>query len=620
MENSKKVSLVGTVLFTVCSILVLDSFVAPAIIGVSSLTVWIISAIIFFIPYGLLSAELGSTYLDDGGIVSWVGRAFGEFPSVLVGWMYWVNVAFWMPAVFVAFSSWFSMAFAPSASPWLLAAIAIVMCWLVVAIGIRGVDLSVAVSNIAAFCKVAIVVIMGILGVAYGVTRGFANDFSLSSFVPDMSHATEYIAIIVYNLLGFELISSVGGDIENPKKNIPKMTVFAGLIVTVLYIMGTFGILAAIPVDNISEADGFFYAIQELCSVFGPAQNAVFYVLIIVSMLTLVSNMVSWSMGAVETLGAIGMEERSPKLLGHKNGLPFYDLFAPMHLGDKPGKTYTVEEARALLIREMSKFTPEMGQFIDNAFENHWIDMFPHEGKGGGAGVPHCEQSRVLTNFTGSLGDVSTLAHELGHSLHSYFSHRHQRPMLAGYQIFVAEVASTVNELLLSEHLLQTSDDDAYRRYILSNLMEQFVGTCYRQPMFAQFEKDLHEWIEQRRPISSKTITDRCLELNRAYFGDAVIVDDLQRYGFYYVPHFYYNFYVYKYTLGMAVAISFVKEIRKGNVAAYREFLTKGGSESPLDELRHAGVDPASDKVYDDAFTYFQEIMAQFISLRKENA
>ena len=109
MENSKKVSLVGTVLFTVCSILVLDSFVAPAIIGVSSITVWIISAIIFFIPYGLLSAELGSTYPDDGGIVSWVGRAFGEFPSVLVGWMYWVNVAFWMPAVFTAFSGWLRM-------------------------------------------------------------------------------------------------------------------------------------------------------------------------------------------------------------------------------------------------------------------------------------------------------------------------------------------------------------------------------------------------------------------------------------------------------------------------------------------------------------------------------
>ena len=274
MQEKKKINLWQTILFSICGILVLDSIASPAMIGVSAITMWIITAIVFFIPYGLVNAELGSTYPDDGGIASWVQRSFAEKPAVLVGWYYWVNVAFWMPAVFVAFSSWFSMAFAPSASPWLLAAIAIVMCWLVVAIGIRGVDLSVAVSNIAAFCKVAIVVIMGILGVAYGVTRGFANDFSLSSFVPDMSHATEYIAIIVYNLLGFELISSVGGDIENPKKNIPKMTVFAGLIVTVLYIMGTFGILAAIPVDNISEADGFFYAIQELCSVFGPAQNA----------------------------------------------------------------------------------------------------------------------------------------------------------------------------------------------------------------------------------------------------------------------------------------------------------------------------------------------------------
>ncbi|WP_418666724.1 APC family permease [Allofournierella sp.] len=319
MQEKKKINLWQTILFSICGILVLDSIASPAMIGVSAITMWVITAIVFFIPYGLVNAELGSTYPDDGGIASWVQRAFGEKHAVLVGWYYWVNVAFWMPAVFVAFSSWFSMAFAPSASPWLLAAIAIVMCWLVVAIGIRGVDLSVAVSNIAAFCKVAIVVIMGVLGVVYGVTRGFANDFSLHAFIPDMSHATEYIAIIVYNLLGFELISSVGGDIENPKKNIPKMTVFAGLIVTVLYIMGTFGILAAIPVDGISEADGFFYAIQELCSVFGPAQNAVFYVLIIVAMLTLVSNMVSWSMGAVETLGAIGMEERSPKLLGHKH-------------------------------------------------------------------------------------------------------------------------------------------------------------------------------------------------------------------------------------------------------------------------------------------------------------
>ncbi len=199
--------------------------------------------------------------------------------------------------------------------------------------------------------------------------------------------------------------------------------------------------------------------------------------------------------------------------------------------------------------------------------------------------------------------------------MHSYYSKKNNRPLLADYKIFVAEVASTVNEILLNRYLLQTSEDPAYRRYILSSLMEQFVGTCYRQPMFAQFEKDLHEWIENRMPISSKTITDRCLQLNKEYFGDAVIVDELQKYGFYYVPHFYYNFYVYKYTLGMSVAISFVKEILSGNVAPYRAFLTKGGSESPVDELKHAGVDPTSDKVYDDSFTFFKEIMEEFKEL-----
>ena len=169
MENSKKVSLVGTVLFTVCSILVLDSFVAPAIIGVSSITVWIISAIIFFIPYGLLSAELGSTYPDDGGIVSWVGRAFGEFPSVLVGWMYWVNVAFWMPAVFTAFSGWLSLALFPEMSIVLQAIIAVAMCWVIVYIGVKGIELSVLVSNIMAVVKMGILVIFGFMGIVYGV-------------------------------------------------------------------------------------------------------------------------------------------------------------------------------------------------------------------------------------------------------------------------------------------------------------------------------------------------------------------------------------------------------------------------------------------------------------------
>ena len=278
---------------------------------------------------------------------------------------------------------------------------------------------------------------------------------------------------------------------------------------------------------------------------------------------------------------------------------------------------YTIEECRDILKKALHVLGDDYVSVIDQAFEQRWIDFYPSKDKRTGAYSWGTYDSNpyILTNFTGSYDSLSTLTHELGHSMHSYYSKKNNRPLLADYKIFVAEVASTVNEILLNRYLLQTSEDPAYRRYILSSLMEQFVGTCYRQPMFAQFEKDLHEWIENRMPISSKTITDRCLQLNKEYFGDAVIVDELQKYGFYYVPHFYYNFYVYKYTLGMSVAISFVKEILSGNVAPYRAFLTKGGSESPVDELKHAGVDPTSDKVYDDSFTFFKEIMEEFKEL-----
>lgn len=314
----KKVSLFKSVLFTICSIVVLDTFAAPAIIGVSSITIWIITAIIFFIPYGLISAELGSTYPDDGGIYNWVERAYGERPAVLVGWYYWVNVAFWMPAVFIAFATWISYVFFPDASPWLLAGIAIVMCWLIVMVGIRGVELGVLVTNIAAVAKVAVLLIFGGLGVAYGIKHGLANDFSLESFLPSFDNTTQYIAAITYNLLGFELIGSIGGSIRDPGKTIPRMTVFAGIAITALYVFGTFGILAAIPAAEVDAADGFFFALQELCSVFGGAQRPVFVVIVIIAALTLVANMVSWSMGACEVLSAARLDKRS-RLLGHRN-------------------------------------------------------------------------------------------------------------------------------------------------------------------------------------------------------------------------------------------------------------------------------------------------------------
>lgn len=318
MNNNKKVSLTGTVLFTVCSILCLDSFVSPAIIGVSSITVWIIAAIIFFIPYGLLSAELGSSFPDNGGIVSWVRRAFGEMPSVLVGWMYWVNTAFWMPAVFTAFSGWLALALFPSMGIWTQAIIAALMCWLIVFIGVRGIDLSLTVANVMAIVKVSIVSIFGLMGIVYGIKFGFANDFSLHNWIPTMDNTITYVGVIVYNLLGFELIGSIGSKIDNPKKTVPQMTIIAGVALTFLFSFGTFGILSAVNAANVDEVDGFVYALKELCRIFGSAQMPVFYILIILSISTLVSNMITWSLGANESFQGAELDKRS-KFLGHRH-------------------------------------------------------------------------------------------------------------------------------------------------------------------------------------------------------------------------------------------------------------------------------------------------------------
>ncbi|GCF93190.1 amino acid transporter [Enterococcus florum] len=316
--EEKKVSLVKSILFTICSVLVLDSFVASSAIGVSSITIWLITTVLFFLPYGLVTAELGSNYPGDGGIYLWIKRAFGDKVGVLNGWFYWVNVAFWMPAVFVAFSSWFSYAFMPNASPIFLAGLALIMCWLIVYIGIRGVDLSVTVTNIAAIFKVAVLLIFGLMGILYAVKHGSANDFSAASFIPTPGNTVRYISVIIYNLLGFELIGSIGNQIENPGKTIPKMTVVAGIAISALYIFGTYGVLVAVPANQIDTVDGFYYALLELCRVFGELQMPVFYIIILVAMSTLISNMVSWTLGANEVFIAARLDQRN-RFLKHRS-------------------------------------------------------------------------------------------------------------------------------------------------------------------------------------------------------------------------------------------------------------------------------------------------------------
>ena len=319
MQEEKKVNLFKMIGFTVCGIVVLDTFVAPAAMGVSSITVWLLTAILFFIPYGLINAELGAAYPEDGGIYAWVKRAFGEFQATLVAWFYWVNVAFWMPAVFLAFSWWFSLAYAPDMGIWASAGLAIAMCWLIVYIGIRGVELSIKVTNIAAIMKVAVLLVFGLLGVVYAAKNGVANDFSLAAFKVNLSFDTiAFSSAIVYNLLGFELISSIASKVDKPGKNIPKMTILAGILIAALYIIGTFGVLVAIPAEAVDPLDGFFYAIEELTTVFGSGQTVAFSLIIAVALLTLVANMISWTMGGVEVLDEAEFTKKT-KLLGHRS-------------------------------------------------------------------------------------------------------------------------------------------------------------------------------------------------------------------------------------------------------------------------------------------------------------
>lgn len=316
--TKKKVGLAKSVLFTICSIIVLDSLApAPAKFGVQSITMWVILTIIFFIPYGLLTAELGSTFPSDGGIAHWTKMAFGDHTGLQVGWFYWISCAFWMPAVFITFAYWLSYSFFPDAPAAVMALVAGAMCWLICWIGIRGIELSVTITAIASFLKMAILVIFGILGFIYVAKFGAASDFSLQSFkITSMSDMSAGVAVIVYNLLGFELIGSIGSKIDDPGKTVPKMTILAGAAIAILYILGTFGILAAL--SEVDTLDGFYLALSELCRVFGSAQVPICNFLVIIACLTLVSNMISWTLGSNEALIAADLDEKS-KYLAHRN-------------------------------------------------------------------------------------------------------------------------------------------------------------------------------------------------------------------------------------------------------------------------------------------------------------
>ena len=283
-------------------------------------------------------------------------------------------------------------------------------------------------------------------------------------------------------------------------------------------------------------------------------------------------------------------------------------------------KKYSFDEAKQIVINALSVLGNDYIETFKKAFDEKWIDIYPNKNKRGGAysGGSYDTKPYILLNYQGTLNDVSTLAHEGGHSMHSYYTRTNQPIQYGDYPIFVAEVASTVNEILLAKYMLKNSTSKEEKLVILNQLLELFKGTIYRQVMFSEFEKYAYDLVENDDVITSDKLCDKYYQLNKLYFGDNVVVDDLIRYEWEKVPHFYYNFYVYKYATGISAACKIVDGIlnnEKDALNNYLNMLKSGSRQNPLDTLKIAGVDMTDKEVYESAIKMFDETIEEFKTL-----
>ena len=312
------------------------------------------------------------------------------------------------------------------------------------------------------------------------------------------------------------------------------------------------------------------------------------------------------------------------EVLGVSN-LHLYDVYAPL-IGEVDSD-YTYEEAVEEVLKTVTVFGDEYANALrEGLCEKGWVDVFPCRGKRGGAfssGGPGTEPY-ILLNFTNKFDDVSTLAHEAGHSMHTWFSTHYNEPHNSGYTIFVAEVASTVNELLMAHRKLNECKSDEEKLYILNQLMETYKGTLYRQTMFAEFERDMHAMCEKGVPLTADCINKHYYDLVKLYFGPDVSVDKQIAYEWMRIPHFYTCFYVYKYATCISAASAIVKRIEtegKDYIDQYIDFLKCGGSKSPLESLLVAGIDMTRPEVVRSAIDDFANTIKQFREIyNKRNA
>lgn len=298
--------------------------------------------------------------------------------------------------------------------------------------------------------------------------------------------------------------------------------------------------------------------------------------------------------------------------------LHMYDVYAP--IAKAPETKISFEKAKTMVKEGLAPMGQEYLDKLQEGFDSRWIDIYENEGKRSGAYSwgAYGTHPYVLLNYHGTLDHVFTLAHEMGHALHSYYSDANQPFINAGYKIFVAEVASTCNESLLIHHLLKTTEDKETKAYLINHFLEQFKGTLYRQTMFAEFEKITHNMLENGETLTAESLCQVYYDLNKLYFGDEMVLDDEIAMEWARIPHFYKPFYVYQYATGLSAAIALSRKImaegEKG-VNDYMKFLTGGGSKDPIELLKMAGVDMNGKEPIQNALDLFRELLEQMEEL-----
>lgn len=298
--------------------------------------------------------------------------------------------------------------------------------------------------------------------------------------------------------------------------------------------------------------------------------------------------------------------------------LHMYDLYAPIVADVDVNIPF--EQAKQTVYDALAPLGDAYRAILKEGFDNRWIDVYENVGKRSGAYSSGMRvHPYVLLNYTGTLDSMFTLAHEMGHAIHSYLSNKNQPTVYSDYVIFVAEVASTCNEALLMEHLLRTTKEPNMRAYLINYFLEQFRTTLYRQTMFAEFELEINRRNERGEALTAQSMNELYRELNRQYFGDGIVLDSQIDVEWARIPHFYYNYYVYQYATGYSAAIALSRRILKEGEAAVKDylgFLSGGCSKTPIELLQGAGVDMSTAQPINEALALFDELITEMEQLR----